>query len=78
MGERKPRDLHDADDLWWSNAEAIAHFGIHPKTLERYFREGLPQYFKQLGGYVKREEILDHRRDRIKRNVATRGKKDPA
>jgi AcrR family transcriptional regulator len=81
MGKRKPRDLHDPDDLWWTYQQAMDHLGITRRTLNRYFADKdkpLARYFLSLGGYVKREDILAIRRDRIQRDIDNRMKKSSA
>lgn len=71
------RELHNVldDDYFWTIDRAAKHLGFTRATIARYIREGLPIYFRALGGRVHRDELLAEVRKRESRQRATRAKK---
>ena len=69
------------DQTWWTLDKAALHIGVTRATVERYVREGLRIHFRELGGWVDRDEFLAAYRERVMRQrarFATRQKDSPA
>lgn len=50
------RDLADAEDTLWSLDAAARHFGVKPRTIRAWIRDG--SVVELLGGWLRREDLL--------------------
>lgn len=66
------RNVLTKGDEWWTIETAAKHAGITRATVEKYIRQGLPVYFRELGGLIKRDEFLQEWRGRRLKQLATR------